>query len=84
MKNAYGIFGIIIIAAVTLPVICELLLWLVSLTAASYVAEAFSQSRTSDVLSSLKFVFSMLLSLVLFSVFVLIISTAMVILMSSK
>lgn len=84
MKNAYGIFGIIVIAVVSLPVICELLLWLAALTGASYAAEAFSQDKTAGILSSLKFVFSMLLSLVLFSVFILIISTAMVILMSSK
>lgn len=84
MKNTYAVFGVIVIAAVVLPVICEILLWLCSLSLSSYIADALGQSGIASVLSSLKFVLSVLISIILFCVYIFIISTAMVVLLAGK
>ena len=84
MKSTYGIIGILVIIITVLPSLCELLIWIVGLTAIGYAAQALDQNSTASVIASLRFVLSMMLSLILFAVYVLIISTGMIILMHAK
>lgn len=84
MKSTYGMIGLIVILVTVLPSICELLIWLLGLTATGYAAQALEQNSTASVIASLRFVLSMMLSLILFSVYLLIVSTGMMILMHAK
>lgn len=84
MKNTLGIIGIIIIIVLVVPVVCELTVWVISLSFAGYFCEVISQNKTASVLNSFRFTFSMLLSILLFTVYILIVSAGMVILMGNK
>lgn len=81
MRNSYGIFMIIIISIVSVPTIMELLLWLAVLSVVAYAASALGQDGTASVLTSIKFVLSILNSIILFIVYIFIVSTALVILL---
>ena len=84
MKNTYGTIGIIVIVAVTLPAICELILWQLTFSLTGYAAKALGLDGVSKALTSLKYVMSMMLSVLLFLIYVLIVSAAMVILLGNK
>ncbi len=84
MKSTVGVVGIIIITVTILPVVCELILWLLALSLASYICGLFSHTKAENVLNSLKFVVSTLQSVILFCAYIFIVSTGMVILMGSK
>lgn len=84
MKNTYGTIGIIVIMAVTLPAICELILWQLTFSLTGYAAQALGLDGVSKALTSLKYVMSMMLSVLLFLIYVLIVSAAMVILLGNK
>ena len=84
MKSSLGVTGIIILLILVLPVICELTLWSFVMSVSSYICNIFSQNKTESVLSSFKFVITMLISIILFCVYIFTVSTGMVILMGSK
>lgn len=84
MKSAYGVFIMILTAVIALPVITELILWQLSMSVGAYAAAALGQEKNAEILSSLKFVLSIMMSLILFCVFIFIISTAMIILLNVK
>lgn len=84
MKSTVGIIGVIIIIVIVLPVVCELLVWNFSLSFAGYCCEIFLQNKASSLLSSFRFTVSMLLSVLLFTTYILIVSTGMIILMGNK
>lgn len=84
MKNTYGAIGIIVIIAVTLPSVCQLILWQLVFSLTSYAAQSMGLGGAYKALSSLKYVVSMLLSLLLFTVYILIVTSALVMLLGSK
>ncbi len=84
MKNTYGAIGIIVIITVTLPAICELILWQLTFSVTGYTAQALGLNAVAKSLTSLKYVISMMLSVLLFTVYVLVVSAAMVILLGNK
>ncbi len=84
MKNSIGVFGIIMITVIVLPVVCELILWMLSFSAAAYCCELFGQPRVSRVIMTLRFTTSVLLSVLLFGTYLLVISVGMILLMSGK
>lgn len=84
MKSTVGIIGIIIMIVLVLPTVCELIVWIFSLSFAEYCCEIFLQNKTSSVLTSFRFTASMLLSILLFTTYILVVSTGMVILMGNK
>lgn len=84
MKSTFGIIGIIIIIVIALPCVCELVLWMLMLSFASYCCEIFSQNKTAYVISAMRFTVSMLLSILLFTAYILIVSTGMVLLISNR
>lgn len=84
MKNTYGTIGIIVIIAVTFPAICELILWQLTFSLTGYTAQALGLDGVSKALNSLKYIMSMMLSVLLFLIYILIVSAAMVILLGNK
>lgn len=84
MKNTYGAIGIIVIITVTLPAIFELILWQLTFSVTGYAAQAFGLDGIAKALTSLRYVMTMMLSILLFLIYVLIVSAAMIILLGSK
>lgn len=84
MKNTYGTIGIIVIVAVALPAIFELILWQLTFSVTGYAAQALGLDGVAKALTSLRYVMTMMLSILLFIIYVLIVSAAMVILLGNK
>lgn len=84
MRNTYGTIGIIVVIAVTLPAVCELIMWIVTFSVSGYVAQTLGLVNISSILESIRYVLSMLLSILLFTVYILIISSAMIILLGGS
>lgn len=84
MKNVYGTIGIMVIIAVTLPAVCEILLWLIALYVTEYASLSFGLDGVSKGIASLRYVISMMLSILLFNVYILVVSTAMIMLLGNK
>lgn len=84
MKNIYGAIGITVIVAVTFPAVCEMILWMIAFSVAEYSAQALGLSGVSKGMASLKYVVSMMLSILLFTVYILIVSSAMIMLLGNK
>lgn len=84
MKNTYGAIGIIVIVVVTLPSVCQLILWQLTFSVTGYVADAMGLGGAFRALSALRYVTSMLLSVLLFTVYILIVSSALVMLLGNK
>ena len=84
LKSTVGAIGVILTIVTVLPTICELVLWTFSLSSASYICGILSLSKAESILLSLKFVITILISIILFCTYIFIISTGMVILMGSN
>ncbi|MEE1317909.1 MAG: hypothetical protein UHD05_00205 [Ruminococcus sp.] len=84
LKSGVGIFVILTIAIVFLPVILQCLMWIVTLWIGKSTAEVLSLSQTAKLLESVTTVFSTLLAILLCIMSVYIISTALVLLMGGK
>lgn len=81
LKSGLGIFVIISIAFVFLPIILKSLLWIFSLSAGKMIAEVLGLEQVKCLLENIGTVLSTLLSIVLCIMSVYIISTALVLLM---
>lgn len=81
LKSGLGIFVIISIAFVFLPIILKSLLWIFTLSASKVIAEVLGINQVKDLLESVGTVLSTLLAIVLCIMSVYIISTALVLLM---
>ena len=84
MKNIYGTIGIIVIITLTLPAISELILWIFVFNVTEYTAQVLGLGGVAKALSSLRYVLSMLLSILLFVIYILIVSSAMIMLLGNK
>lgn len=84
MRNTYGTIGIIVVIAVTLPAVCELILWIISFNISGYVAQSLGLGNVSSMLDNIRYSLSILLSILLFTVYMLIISSAMIILLGGS
>ena len=67
LRSSVGIYAVIAIAVLSLPIIIQLILWRCSMWLCSAVAEIFSQKQTESLLKSIDFCLSVLLSAVLFT-----------------
>lgn len=81
LKSGLGIFVIISIAFVFLPIILKSLLWIFTLSASKMIAEVLGLEQVKCLLENIGTVLSTLLSIVLCIMSVYIISTALVLLM---
>ncbi len=81
MKNTLGVFVIIVIILINLPVMTELLIWYFSLEMCSIISSMLGINNITDTLDSLSSVISILNIILFFVTFVLVISTGVIIMM---
>ncbi len=81
LKSGLGIFVIISVALVFLPIILKSILWIFTLSAGKVLAEVLGVNQVKDLLESIGMVLSTLLAILLCIMSVYIISTALVLLM---
>lgn len=81
MKNTLGVFVIIVIILINLPVMIELLLWYFALNLCSIVSSMFNLHQVTDIIDSLSSILSLLNTIMFFVTFVLVISTGVIIMM---
>ena len=81
LKSGLGVFAIISIAFVFLPVILQCILWIFTLTIGKSIAEVLDISKVKDLLEGICSVLSTLLAIVLCIMSIYIISTALVLLL---
>lgn len=75
IQNAVGIFGIVVFALMHVPVILDLLLWYLALSFTASVSEALGQKQAATLLNGIASTVSLVNTLVIFTAFILIIST---------
>lgn len=81
MKNTLGVFVIIVIILINLPVMAELLIWYFSLQLCSIISSMLGINNVTDTIDSLTSVISILNIILFFITFVLVISTGVIIMM---
>lgn len=79
IKNTVGVFGIITVAIIVLPIILELLLWCFSLSSISAIAEAFGVEKIQGLVGVFKDVAILLIATICFSGMLFIVTTGMMI-----
>lgn len=75
-RNTFGILGIIVCIILVAPVFARIILWIFSLMISEYVAVSFGKEAVSQVFSSIRYVITMLLTLLVFMIFVFLISVS--------
>ena len=75
IKGSVAFVGIIVMLVINLPVIAQTLVYYLSFTALSYISDSFSVMRLGDTLRGLSCVMRILMLLCVFEMFILIIST---------
>lgn len=78
LKSGVGVFVILCVAIIFLPVILQSMMWIITLWIAKITAEILNLSQTAKLLESINSVFSTLLAIVLCIMSIYIISTAIV------
>lgn len=81
MKNTLGVFVIVVIILLNLPVMVELLIWYFALQLCSVFSSMLSINNITDVLDSVSSVVSLMNIILFFITFVLVISTGVIIMM---
>ncbi len=81
MKNTLGVFVIIVIILINLPVMLELLLWYFALNFCSIISSMFNLNQITDIIDSLSSILSIINIIVFFVTFILVISTGVIIMM---
>lgn len=81
MKNTLGVFVIVVIILINLPVMVELLIWYFALQLCSVFSSMLSIKNITDVIDSLSSLISLLNIILFFITFVLVISTGVIIIM---
>lgn len=81
MKNTLGVFVIIVIILINLPVMAELLIWYFALSLCSIVSSMFNLNQITDIIDSLASILSLINIIMFFVTFVLVISTGVIIMM---
>lgn len=80
LKNGVGIFGIIVFAAIILPSMAEMLMWIIALRAASAFSGMIGCNCCTGVFNGTAYVFSMANTLLLLTAVVFVISSGTVLL----
>lgn len=78
IKGSVAVIGILVIVIINLPIVAETLFYYISFTALSYLSDSFSVTGISDALRSFSCGMRILMLLLVFEVFILIISTGIV------
>lgn len=78
LRGAVGIYGIVAVGAICLPVIINLALWSLAMRAAYTVSDLLGNGQCSEILKNVSYMFSMLNTVLIFSAAVFIISSGIV------
>lgn len=78
IKSTVGVFGILVIVCTALPAVIQLLLWYIALSFAGAVCESLGQTRIKNLLQSIAGVLSVTNAFVIFTAYVFIISTGVI------
>lgn len=81
MRNTLGVFVIIVIILINLPVIIELLIWYFAMQICSIVSSLLGLKSITDILDGISSILSLLNIILFFVTFVLVISTGVIIMM---
>lgn len=79
LRSSVGIFGIVAIAAINLPVIIELIMWSVSMTCSAIVADVFSLKNVADFFREISNVIKTFNAILIFCCVLFIVSTGILI-----
>jgi len=78
LKSAVGIYGILSVVVIILPIILEALLWMFALNISAGISEMFDIKNTTRMLRSSASVVSLMLAVILCSLMLLVVSTVIV------
>lgn len=78
IKGSVSVIGIIAIVVINLPVIAETFMYYLSFSALAYISEISNCNQVSDVLRAIASVMRILIVLIVFEMFVLVISTGII------
>lgn len=78
LRSSVGIYGIIAVAAICLPSIINLALWVFAMRVSGMISELLGNYQCSEILKNISFMFSMLNVILIFSAAVFIISSGTV------
>ncbi len=78
IKNTVGVFGILVIALMQIPVVIDLLLWYIGIYFTAAVAEALGQTQVKKLLDGIASTVSLINTLVIFTAFLWIVSTGII------
>ena len=78
IQNAVGVFGIVVIVLMHLPVILELLLWYLALMFAAAIGGMLGQTQIKKLLEGIAATVSLVNIFVIFNGFLLVISTGVI------
>ena len=78
LKSVVGVYGIIAVAAMVVPSIINLALWVLAMRAAGTVSELLGNSQCSEILKNISYMFSMLNVMLIFSAAIFIVSSGVV------
>ncbi len=79
LKSSIGIYGVVACAAIFLPLVCELLIWKISLSLLSVVSDLFSLPKISSLLRAVDTVMSVLSGIIILTACMFIISLSVVV-----
>ena len=83
-RNTFGITGIVILLIACLPVFSGLLCWSLSFYVCEFLASSVCNEKIADLLSSFRYIVSMLISLLVFVIFIFLISISTLLILSNK
>ncbi len=78
IRNTVGVFGILVIALMQIPVVIDLLLWYIGIYFTAAVAEALGQTQVKKLLDGIASTVSLINTLVIFTAFLWIVSTGII------
>lgn len=78
LMSGVGIFGVVGVGFIFLPIICKALVWIFILNIGACVGRVFNMQKNAELLYNVSKVISLLLSIVLSCVFIIIISTVII------
>ncbi len=84
LKSSVGIFGILVIAAINLPVIFELTFWALSLTCSGVVADVFGLKNIADFFRDISDVIKTFSAILIFCCVLFIISTGILLVIKNS
>ena len=79
LKSVVGVYGIIAVAAMIIPSVISLALWVLAMRLAGTVSELLGNSQCSEILKNISYMFSMLNAILIFSAAVFIVSSGVVV-----